>query len=167
MEFYQIYYCVPFIVALLAQGIKLIIDSFSGKKTTFRSLLVSGGMPSAHSTLTSSLLMMVILIQGPFSVMTMVVTVYTLLVRYDAANVRYESGKHAHYINTIRQEMHKVMTQNDTTHTHYHRWIALLKERLGHTPVEIIVGVLFWLTVTLGVVSLLDKYLISFSLVTW
>ena len=54
MDLYQIYYCIPFLVALLAQFIKIIIDSFSGKHITFRSMLVSGGMPSAHSTLTSS-----------------------------------------------------------------------------------------------------------------
>lgn len=165
MELYQIYYCIPFIVALLAQGVKLIIDAFMGKKITFRSLLVSGGMPSAHSTLTSSLLMMVILIEGPFSMMTMIVTVYAILVWYDAANVRYESGKHAQYINNLRQEMHKVMIQDWIPH--HHRWFALLKERLGHTPVEIIVGVLFGLAATVWVVSLLDTYLISFSLVTW
>lgn len=165
MDLYQIYYCIPFLVALLAQFIKIIIDSFSGKHITFRSMLVSGGMPSAHSTLTSSVLMMVILIEWLFSVTTMIVTVFALLVRYDAANVRYESGKHAQYINSLRIEMHKVMTQE---HMYSHAWwLDRLKERLGHTPVEIIVGILFWAAATLALVSLFDTYLISFSIILW
>lgn len=63
MEIYYIYYCIPFIVALCAQGIKLIIDSFSGRKISIRTALVAGGMPSAHSTLTSSLVTIVILMK--------------------------------------------------------------------------------------------------------
>lgn len=94
----------------------------------------------------------------------MIVMVYALLVWYDAANVRYESGKHAQYINTLRQEMHRVMTTDE--HHYFHpNPLELLKERLGHTPVEITVGVLFGLFVTLGVVALIDSYIISFSFV--
>ena len=149
MHIEQIYYFVPFIVALLAQGVKIIIDSVSGKKVTFRSILVSGGMPSAHTTLTSSLLTMVVLIEGTFDVLTMIVGVYAILVRYDAANVRYESGKHAQYINSLRQEMHYVMTQDHIPYTKYLPGLGILKERLGHTPVEISMGILFGIGVTL------------------
>ena len=165
MELYQIYYCVPFVVALVAQAVKIVIDAFSGKHITIRSALASWGMPSAHSTLTSSLLMMVILIEGPFSVMTMVVTVYAILVWYDAANVRYESGKHAQYINSLKQEMHKVMTQEHISSSI--RWFAILKERLWHTPVEIIIGILFGAATTLWLVSLIDTYIINFSHILW
>lgn len=165
MELSYIYYCIPFIVALFAQIIKIILDMFSGKKATFQSLLVSWGMPSAHTTLTSSLLTMVILMEWVFNPLSMIVAVYAILVRYDAANVRYESWKHAYYINSLREEMHKVMTKDSW------QWTVsrfdILKERLGHTPVEIIVGILFGVAVTIGLVSIIDIYIINFSTVTW
>lgn len=169
MELYQLYYVVPFIVALLAQWLKLVIDAFSWKKITLRSLLVSGGMPSAHSTLTSSLLMMVILLEWGPSELTMIVAVYAILVWYDAANVRYESGKHAQYINSLKQEMHKVMTQEhiESINNYVFPTFWLLKERLWHTPVEIFIGILFGGVATLVVVSLIDMYIISFSNVIW
>ena len=97
--------------------------------------------------------------------MTMVVTVYAILVWYDAANVRYESGKHAQYINSLKQEMHKVMTQEHISSSI--RWFAILKERLWHTPVEIIIGILFGAATTLWLVSLIDTYIINFSHILW
>lgn len=99
----------------------------------------------------------------------MVVAVYACLVWYDAANVRYESGKHAQYINSLRQEMHKVMTYDQpvppSLQHHTFPTLELLKERLGHTPVEIGVGILFGMVVTLCLVWILDLYVISFSFV--
>ena len=61
--------------------------------------------------------------------------------------------------------MHKVMTQ-ERMYSHAW-WLDRLKERLGHTPVEIIVGILFWAAATLALVSLFDTYLISFSIILW
>jgi acid phosphatase family membrane protein YuiD len=50
-------------VAALSQSIKILIDLFSGKKFNRYTLISSGGMPSTHSTITSSALMMVILFE--------------------------------------------------------------------------------------------------------
>jgi acid phosphatase family membrane protein YuiD len=45
-------------------------------------------------------------------------------------NVRYEAGKHAHYINNIRTELKEVLNAHEKLH--------FLKERLGHTPTEVL-----------------------------
>jgi uncharacterized protein len=119
-------------------------------------------MPSAHSTLTSSVLTMVILLEGIFSSISMVVSIFSLLIRYDAANVRYESWKHAQYINSLRNEIHKVMDHENMTDKSFFTWFGLLRERLWHTPVEISIWIIFWISVTLWIVSLLDTYIITF-----
>jgi uncharacterized protein len=159
---HNIYFFIPFIVWAFAQIVKVMIDSYCGKKITFRSLLSSWGMPSAHSTLTSSLVTMVILFEWLFSTITMIVSVFSVLIRYDAANVRYESWKHAQYINTLRDEMHKVMTHEHLSEKPHFLGFGLLRERLWHTPVEISIWILFWVFVTIGFVLLCDMYIISF-----
>ncbi len=159
---HNIYFFVPIIVWILAQVSKVIIDSYLGNTFTLRSLWSSWGMPSAHSTITSSALAMTILLEGFFSTITMVVTIFALLIWYDAANVRYESWKHAQYINSLRSEMHKVMDHEHLSDKSFFSWFWLLRERLWHTPTEIFIGIMFWITVTIGVVSLIDSYIIPF-----
>lgn len=159
---HHIYFLVPLIVGLLAQLSKVIIDSYFGNKFTLRSLRSSWGMPSAHSTLTSSVLTMTILFEGFFSTISMVTGIFSLLIWYDAANVRYESGKHAQYINSLKDEMHRVMTHDHLSEKPFFSWFWLLKERLWHTPTEISVGIIFWIAVTVWVVSLIDSYIITF-----
>lgn len=163
MQLFSIYYLIPFIVALFAQFVKLIIDMATWKKIHASSFFTSWGMPSAHSTLTSSLVTMVILLEWLESTLTMTVIVYALLVRYDAANVRYESWKHAQYINTLRKQMHEVMTETSPSQHHVNnfRHFGLLKERLGHTPVEVIIWILFWFSVTLVFVWFCNLYIIN------
>ena len=57
--------------------------------------------------------------------------------------------------------MTKEHMQSNSTRFH------LLKERLWHTPVEIIVGILFGIAVTLWLVSFIDIYIINLSTIIW
>ncbi len=159
---HNLYFIVPLIVWTLAQISKVFIDSFCWNKLTFRSLWSSWGMPSAHSTLTSSVLTMVILLEWFFSSLSMVVSIFALLIWYDAANVRYESWKHAHYINSLRSEMHKVMDYDRIEDKSFFSWFGLLRERLWHTPTEIFIWIIFWVFMTLWIVWLIDIYIINF-----
>ncbi|NOZ43910.1 MAG: divergent PAP2 family protein [bacterium] len=62
-----------------------------------------------------------------------VVLVFSFLFIYDAMNLRYEAGKHARYLNSLRVELQD-MLQKEKVHKY-------LKERLGHTPLEVIAGI--------------------------
>ncbi len=159
---HDIYFLLPIIVAIFAQLIKVVIDIHTWKKLRFYSLLSSGGMPSTHTTITSSLLVMIILFEWFFSTTTMIVSVFSVLIRYDAANVRYESGKHAQYINSLKYQLHQVMNQEHIPEISSYLAIDKLRERLWHTPIEILVGILFGVCVTLWSVSLLDTYIVPF-----
>jgi acid phosphatase family membrane protein YuiD len=161
-ELHDIYFFVPVIVWISAQVSKMVIDSYYWNRLRFRSLWSSWGMPSAHSTLTSSLLVMVMLLEWIFSTFSMIVTVFALLIWYDAANVRYESWKHAQYINSLRSDMHKVMTHDHIPDKSFFSWFSLLRERLWHTPTEICIWIIFWVIVTLWIVYLIDNYIITF-----
>lgn len=161
-ETYYIYYVLPFFVAGFAQMIKIWIDLSRWKSFTWYAFLASGGMPSTHSTITSSALLMVMLFEGVFSPLSMISSVFAILVWYDAANVRYQAGKHAQYINSLKEQLQHVMRYDEVSDVRHMWWLHVLKERLGHTPQEILVWIIFWFSVTLWCVALIDRYIISF-----
>jgi acid phosphatase family membrane protein YuiD len=53
-------------------------------------------------------------------------------------NLRYEAGQHAQYINSMRFELQNVLQKKE--------WP--LKERIGHTPWEVLGGIIFWSVLT-------------------
>ncbi|MEI8091861.1 MAG: divergent PAP2 family protein [bacterium] len=42
-----------------------------------------------------------------------VVAAFSLLFAYDAMNIRYEAGQHAHYINDLRTELEGVLQKKE------------------------------------------------------
>ncbi len=72
---------------------------------------------------------------------------FSFLFRYDAANVRYEAGQHASYLNKLSVELGEILNMQKTTH--------MLKERLGHTFIEVVggIGVGVWLTFVYFILS--------------
>jgi uncharacterized protein len=117
--------------SLIAQSIKLVIELIKNKKMNFRVLVETGGMPSAHSALVAALATGVAQTMGLGSPEFAIAAIFALIVMYDAAGVRQAAGKQARILNQIMdeffQEEHKF---NE----------ARLKELLGHTPVQVIVG---------------------------
>ena len=65
------------------------------KKLDFSRLVGSGGMPSSHSALMTAMTASVGKTMGLDSVAFAIAAVTSLVVMYDAANVRREAGKHA------------------------------------------------------------------------
>jgi len=127
-------FVIPFGVAIVIQGLKLGIDFFNGKKIqNMRQLFVSGGFPSVHSGISASIVTVVGLVDGVASTAFAITLVFGFLFVYDAMNLRYEAGKHAHYLNSLRIELKNVLHQDKPT--------TGLKERLGHTPIEVIWGI--------------------------
>lgn len=142
------YVFIPLFVWCCAQVTKVVIDYYLGSPLRWSSLWVSGGFPSTHGTLTSSMLTVVFLIDGWHTTLFMTVSVISFLIRYDAANVRYESGKHAQRINLIKKEIDQVL-QVEKIQSRVHIPWFLLKERIGHTPIEVLGGIVYWTFATL------------------
>ena len=123
------YLIIPFIAALISQIIKVIIETKRYHELNIKRFFDGmGGMPSTHSTLTSSLTTIIYLNYGVTSILFALF--FSLIVIYDSMGIRYESGNQAMVIN-------KVVGTN-------------LKEKLGHNPLEVLAGVV--LGITLGIV---------------
>lgn len=116
---------------LVAQILKVILVLITSKTIDFTRLIGSGGMPSSHSSLVSTLAIMTARVEGISSVSFAIAFALAIIVMYDACNVRKEAGEHARIINILIEEwVEKENLKMDKN----------LKELLGHTPFEIIIG---------------------------
>lgn len=129
----------PYLIAgisswLWAQVAKAIIYAIVNKKFDIHRLHGDGGMPSGHSATVGGLAMMCALREGFGSPIFAIAFVLATIVCHDAMNVRYESGKQAEILNDLVEWFNDTMKVGFTE--------KKLKEFLGHTPLQVLVGVL-------------------------
>lgn len=121
------------LACLIAQSAKLAIELARNRKFNFRVLVETGGMPSAHSALVTALATGIGQTAGWNSTEFALATIFAVIVMYDAAGVRQAAGKQARILNQIVDEFFS--EDHDLNE-------ARLKELLGHTPFQVIVGAL-------------------------
>jgi uncharacterized protein len=131
---------VALIACLIAQLSKLIIELVKNHKINFSVLTSTGGMPSAHSTLVTALATGVGQTVGWNSPEFALATIFAIIVMYDAAGVRQAAGKQARVLNQVIDELF-------SEHSEFNE--DRLKELLGHTPVQVIVGLILGITISL------------------
>ncbi|MDY4582951.1 MAG: divergent PAP2 family protein [Candidatus Faecousia sp.] len=119
---------------LIAQVLKTVINAVVQKKFSLERLLGDGGMPSGHSATVTSLAAMSALTYGTGSFQFAVTTVLAIVVCHDAMGVRQETGKQAVMINEIVRSF-RILSEENLQE-------VKLKEFVGHTPVQVIAGVL-------------------------
>lgn len=90
-------------------------------------ILSSGGMPSTHSAFISALTFLIGYKEGFDTSIFALAFIVTLIVCYDAFNVRYESGLHAKILNE--------------------KYDLKLHESIGHSLTEVIVGFIYGIIV--------------------
>lgn len=129
------------IVGAIIQLTKVIIDSVVQKQFTLQEVFSSGGFPSFHSGIASSVTMIALLHDGIYSITFAIAVTFSLLFAYDAMNIRFQTGKHAEYLNDLRKDLQDNLLMKEKRKTK-------LKERLGHTPVEVLGGIVFWISLT-------------------
>jgi acid phosphatase family membrane protein YuiD len=115
----------------VAQTIKLPIEFLQTRKWNWALLLRAGGMPSSHSALVTAAAHAVGLTIGFDTPVFAVSLALAMVVIYDATGIRRQAGKHAEIINAMVQglvEGHPLRQEQ-------------LREVLGHSPVEALVGV--------------------------
>ncbi len=127
------------ITCLIAQGSKLIIDLAKNRKLNVRVLVTTGGMPSAHSALVTSLATGVGQTAGWGSPEFAIATIFAVIVMYDAAGVRQAAGKQARILNQMIDELFSKDHEFNEDR---------LKELLGHTPFQVIVGSVLGITIS-------------------
>lgn len=131
---------VAIIACLAAQTLKLAIELIRDGKVSLSYLVRTGGMPSAHSALVASLATSVGQTKGWSSPEFAIACLFAVIVMYDAAGVRQAAGKQAKILNQIIDELF---------HEHKQFNEDRLKELLGHTPFQVIVGLALGIGVSL------------------
>ncbi len=125
---------VAFSGIVVTQIIKFIVHTIIKRKVDLRLFTTTGGMPSSHSAGVVGLSTSVGLIMGFSSIEFAIALGYAFIVMYDAAGVRRAAGKQAACLNRIIMDVYK----QDLAEAG-----GKLKELLGHTPMQVLVGACF------------------------
>ena len=112
---------------LAAQFLKIIFNFFSSGKIRFEIMFETGGMPSSHSALITGVTSGIGFELGFDSPIFALAIAVSLIVMYDASGVRKSAGIQAAEINKLSNKLDPKSEVN-------------LKETLGHTKFEVIVG---------------------------
>ncbi len=122
---------------LLAQALKIPTEYLRSRRWMWAMVFAPGGMPSSHSALLVSGTLAVGLYHGFDNPLFGIAVAITMIVVHDAAGVRRQAGMHAERINLLFDQLLKG-----------HMWDEkALKEVIGHTPLEVIGGILLGLLV--------------------
>ena len=122
----------------LAQFSKLLFELIFKRSWRPSVLIETGGMPSSHSALVTGTAAGVGLQLGFNDPLFALASSIAFIVMYDASGIRRSAGLTAAKVNQIS----KVNTNQSSSET-------LLKESLGHTKIEVLVGSIFGPTVAL------------------
>lgn len=141
LEVTEIFYNEVLICAVIswaiAQLLKVIIVGMTSKKFDYTRIVGSGGMPSSHSAFVMALCTKTGLVEGFGSTLFAITTAFALIVMYDAAGVRRAAGNQARILNAIMEDL------NNDGHIEQKK----LKELIGHTPIEVIVGAILGIAI--------------------
>ena len=115
---------------LIAQIVKLFVNLATTRKFDLKRLWGDGGMPSGHSSMVLGVATSSLLLYGIASYQFAIAAIIAIIVTHDATGVRRESGKHAKALN----ELMELVTDQEISDE------DKLKEFLGHTHLQVIVG---------------------------
>lgn len=116
----------------VAQSAKMLCSFVSTKRLDFSYMVSTGGMPSAHSAMASSLATSLGLCEGFNSSVFALGVAFAVVVMFDAQSVRKAAGEQARLLNQIVDELLREHHLSETK----------LKELLGHTRLEVLMGML-------------------------
>lgn len=119
------YLFTPFLAWFAAGSMKFAVNSLKARRLAWHQIGY-GGLPSTHSTIVSSTAALIALREGIDSAGFAVAVTLAFIVLLDAASLRRQIGKHAAIINRLAER--KI---NE----------GILRERMGHTPAEILAGI--------------------------
>ncbi len=124
---------------LIAQLIKVVLNTARTRRFDFRFLYSPGGMPSSHTAAACAVATAVGVLDGLGSTLFAVTVLVTFVIMYDAQGVRRAAGLQARILNQMFEAMR----------THHRLPPHKLAELLGHTPLEVFAGLLLGIAVAL------------------
>lgn len=121
-----LYLAAPFVGWFVAGSLKFLINTLRERRLAW-SLIGYGGMPSTHTSVVMTTTWLIWLREGVDSPALGIAATVAFIVILDAASLRRRIGDHAVAINRLR-----AMASGEKP----------LRERMGHRPEEIAVGVI-------------------------
>lgn len=121
-----------------AQIIKILIGLIRDRRLDLSLMFASGGMPSSHSSTVAALCISAARLHGVSSSVFAITLVLASIVMYDAAGVRRQAGEHAKILNKLLEDL----TSGDQ-----HRTEEGLKELIGHTPLQVVIGAILGIAI--------------------
>ncbi|HKF78979.1 MAG TPA: divergent PAP2 family protein [Candidatus Dormibacteraeota bacterium] len=125
------HYLIPALLAwAIAQATKVVLTSVVQRSLNLRVLAETGGMPSSHAAIVMGLTAAVGRMNGVGSAPFAIALIFSVVVMYDAQGVRRAAGRQAAVLNRLVDDLVSMRgIQEDR-----------LRELLGHTPFEVLVG---------------------------
>lgn len=124
----------------LAQLIKVLLDAVLLRRLELGRFVSSGGMPSSHSALVVAATTAIGMRDGFGGTVFALAVILSAVVMYDACNVRRSAGDTARLVNKLLEHMEK-LTAEDLADN--------LREVMGHTPLQVLMGALLGMGVGL------------------
>ena len=121
----------------VAQVLKTIINFILLGKFQLERMWGDGGMPSAHSATVCAMTIATARVEGINSAIFAVACVVAIITMHDAMGVRHETGEQAKVLNQIIDQWLEMSEKNSPFLQNMH-----LKEMVGHTPLQVVAGVL-------------------------
>ena len=116
----------------VAQVSKFFVNLATSGNRDWHYLLTGGGMPSSHSATVCACASSVAYFHGFGSTYFALAAVMAVVVMYDAFNVRQETGKQARVLNYIMENWPQMKPEEI--------FDKALKELVGHTPLQVLMG---------------------------
>ena len=152
------------IVMALSQTFKLVYYSLRDHRFSLHYLFSTGGMPSAHSAFVTTVTLSVGLWHGFGTELFAVATVFSCIIIYDSARLRGAVDRHTQALRRLHIELEALAAGRSRTIgqsagkkpasvsveagdersadvTVRETMLVTLPRRVGHTPVEVLVGI--------------------------
>ena len=121
----------------VAQVLKTLINFILLGKFQLERMWGDGGMPSAHSATVCAMVIATARCESIDSAIFAVACVVAIITMHDAMGVRHETGEQAKVLNQMIAQWIDVSEKNAPFLQNMH-----LKEMVGHTPLQVVAGVL-------------------------
>ena len=122
-----------------AQIFKGLISLIETHEFSWERFTGSGGMPSSHSAMVTSVVMSSYYICGFSSPVFAIACCFSFIVIYDATNVRYQVGKQGELLNRFREFSEDAANLVEKE----------FKEHVGHSKLEVLAGIFLGIAVAL------------------
>jgi uncharacterized protein len=126
---------------LAVQIYKLVSSTILEKKFVWKRFFETGGMPSSHTSSVTALVTAIGFSEGIQSSIFAISVVFAVIVMYDAAGIRKAAGQHAGILNQIT-DFFSISFDKKFKH-------EKLKELLGHSRLEVLIGAITGIAIAL------------------